>query len=43
MAGYQCDCTDRDQLPLLVSKIEAEMGAIDAVVWNAGNGVWKEF
>jgi NADP-dependent 3-hydroxy acid dehydrogenase YdfG len=39
--GYACDVTDPESIETAVSSIESELGPVDTIVYNAGNGVWK--
>jgi NAD(P)-dependent dehydrogenase (short-subunit alcohol dehydrogenase family) len=39
--GYACDVTKPDDVEKTVVAIEKEMGPIDTVVYNAGNGLFK--
>ena len=39
--GFVCDVTQPESIDDAVSKIESDLGPIDVLVWNAGNGVWK--
>ena len=39
--GYACDVTDPKSLDSAVKAIEKDLGPIDTMVYNAGNGVWK--
>jgi len=41
--GYSCDVTNRQQMEQTVSEIETDLGAIDTLIYNAGNGVWKTY
>ena len=41
--GYACDVSDAAQLAQLIARIEAEMGEIDALIYNAGSGVFKSY
>jgi NADP-dependent 3-hydroxy acid dehydrogenase YdfG len=42
-AGYACDVSDAAQLAQVVGRIEAELGEIDALIYNAGSGVFKGY
>ena len=39
--GFVCDVTQPESIDDAVTKIESDLGPIDVLVWNAGNGVWK--
>lgn len=39
--GYACDVTDPTSIETAISSIEKDLGPIDTVIYNAGNGVWK--
>lgn len=39
--GYACDVTDPESMKAAISAIEKDLGPIDTVIYNAGNGVWK--
>ena len=39
--GYACDVTVPENIDETIASIEADLGPIDVLVWNAGNGVWK--
>jgi NAD(P)-dependent dehydrogenase (short-subunit alcohol dehydrogenase family) len=42
--SYQCDASDADQVKSTVQAITADMGdSIDALLYNAGSGVFKSF
>lgn len=41
--GYSCDVTNRQQMETAVTQIEADLGPIHTMVYNAGNGVWKKY
>jgi short-subunit dehydrogenase len=41
--GYACDVSDEVQLAQLVGRIETEMGEIEALIYNAGSGVFKNY
>lgn len=38
--GFPCDVTDAEALVATIAQIEAELGPIDVLVYNAGKGVW---
>jgi NAD(P)-dependent dehydrogenase (short-subunit alcohol dehydrogenase family) len=38
--AYRCDAADRSALEKTLVAIEAELGAVDVLVYNAGSGVW---
>ena len=38
--AYCCDAGDRSALERTLATIEAELGAVDVLVYNAGSGVW---
>jgi len=39
--GFACDVTKPEIIDQTISSIESDLGPIDVLVWNAGNGVWK--
>lgn len=39
--AFACDVTKPEVIDKAVESIEASLGPIDVMVWNAGNGVWK--
>lgn len=41
--GFDCDVTDPAALGAVFSSVEADMGAIDMLCYNAGSGVWKTY
>lgn len=41
--GYACDVTNPDSISKTVASIEKDLGPIDCLVYNAGNGVWKQW
>lgn len=41
--GYACDVTNPDEIKATVTAIRGELGPIDCLVYNAGNGVWKSW
>ena len=41
--GYTCDVTNRQQMEMTVSQIEADFGPIHTIVYNAGTGVFKKY
>ena len=41
--GYPCDVTNREQMEKTISQVEADLGPIDTVVYNAGSGVFKKY
>jgi len=38
--AYPCDVSDAGALASTIARIEAELGPIDVLVYNAGKGVW---
>ena len=38
-----CDVTNRQQMEQTVAQIEVDLGPIDTLIYNAGNGVWKNY
>ena len=40
--AYPCDLTDAAALEATVSAIEADLGPVDALVYNAGKGIWGD-
>ncbi len=41
LKGYMCDVTKPDDIASTVACIEKDLGPIDCLVYNAGNGIWK--
>ena len=41
--GYACDVTNPEDISKTVASIESDLGPIDCLVYNAGNGVWKSW
>jgi short-subunit dehydrogenase len=41
--AYSCDASDPAAVTAMLIKVEAEMGSVNALLYNAGNGVWKKF
>lgn len=39
--GYECNVAEPQSIETAISSIERELGPIDTVIYNAGNGVWK--
>merc|ERR1719491_695894 len=39
--AFVCDVTQPENIDKAVADIESDLGPIDVLVWNAGNGVWK--
>ena len=39
--GYACDVTIPSDISTTVAAIEKDLGPIDCLIYNAGNGVWK--
>jgi len=39
--GFACDVTLPESVDETIASIESNLGPIDVMVWNAGNGVWK--
>jgi NADP-dependent 3-hydroxy acid dehydrogenase YdfG len=39
--GYACDVSDPKSIESAVGAIETDLGPIDTIIYNAGNGVWK--
>ena len=39
--AFCCDVTQPETIDQSIDSIEAQLGPIDVLVWNAGNGVWK--
>lgn len=39
--GFACDVTLPESIDETIASIESDLGPIDVLVWNAGNGVWK--
>lgn len=38
--AYGCDATDPEQVREVFERIEADLGPVDVVLYNAGSGVW---
>ncbi|CAB9508500.1 Diacetyl reductase [(S)-acetoin forming] [Seminavis robusta] len=41
--GYACDVTKEDDIKATVTSIEKELGPIECMIYNAGNGVFKNW
>lgn len=41
VSSIQCDVTKEDDVKSLVTKVEADLGPIHTVIYNAGSGVFK--
>ena len=41
--GFQCDITDNAALAATMKSIADNLGPVDTLLYNAGNGVWKRF
>ena len=41
--GFQCDITDNAALTATMKSIADNLGPVDTLLYNAGNGVWKKF
>ena len=41
--GYACDVTKGEEIKTTVASIEKDLGPIDCIIYNAGNGVWKSW
>ena len=39
--AFCCDVTKPEAIDQSIDSIESDLGPIDVLVWNAGNGVWK--
>jgi len=39
--AFCCDVTKPEAIDQSIESIESDLGPIDVLVWNAGNGVWK--
>jgi len=39
--GFVCDVTKPEAIDETIASIESNLGPIDCLIWNAGNGVWK--
>lgn len=39
--GFACDVTQPENIDATIQSIEDDLGPIDVLIWNAGNGVWK--
>ena len=40
---YPCDCSNPDNVAATITRVEEELGDVDSLLWNAGNGVWKKY
>jgi NAD(P)-dependent dehydrogenase (short-subunit alcohol dehydrogenase family) len=38
--AYRCDVTDAESVDGALGAVEAELGSVDVVIYNAGSGVW---
>merc|ERR1712013_106128 len=43
VVAMQCDVTGKDQVEKTVDEVENKFGPIATVIYNAGNGVWKNY
>ena len=41
--AFPTDISDTAKLVTTLGAIEADLGPIDALIYNAGNGVWKKY
>eukprot|EP00419_Tripos_fusus_P028408 CAMPEP_0172723684 /NCGR_PEP_ID=MMETSP1074-20121228/84228_1 /TAXON_ID=2916 /ORGANISM="Ceratium fusus, Strain PA161109" /LENGTH=301 /DNA_ID=CAMNT_0013549971 /DNA_START=63 /DNA_END=965 /DNA_ORIENTATION=+ len=41
--AYPCDVTDPEQVKATFSAIHAEIGAVDALIYNVGGGTWRSY
>jgi len=41
--SFPCDCRDPAALAACIASVEGALGEVDALIWNAGNGVWKKY
>lgn len=39
--GFACDVRDPESMKAAVASVQEELGPINTVIYNAGNGVWK--
>ena len=42
-AAFPCDITDNAALKTTMTAISEQLGPVDTLLYNAGNGVWKKF
>ena len=42
-AAFPCDITDNAALTTTMKSIAEQLGPVDTLLYNAGNGVWKKF
>ena len=42
-AAFPCDITDNAALKTTMTAISEQLGPVDTLLYNAGNGVWKRF
>jgi len=42
-AAFPCDITDNAALKTTMTAISNQLGPVDTLLYNAGNGVWKKF
>jgi len=42
-AAFPCDITDNAALTTTMKSIAENLGPVDTLLYNAGNGVWKKF
>lgn len=41
--AFPCDVSDTASLTTCLANIESKLGPVDALLYNAGNGVWKQY
>ena len=41
--AFPCDCRDATAVVECMNSVEQALGGVDALIWNAGNGVWKKY
>jgi short-subunit dehydrogenase len=41
--AFPCDCSDAESVTSTIQSVESTLGEVDALLWNAGNGVFKKF
>ena len=40
--AYACDAADPASVEVALSQVRSELGAVDVLIYNAGNGSWKD-
>lgn len=41
--AFPCDVSDTASLTSCLESVESKLGTVDALLYNAGNGVWKKY